>query len=262
MPAAEAGIATALTGLALFSIGDASSAVQFQRALQLNAPAGAAQFLLGARRAMQGARPRRDRRVAGGDRGRNARRSPAVADRGAICGGDDLRERARRTGAGQRPASAAWTRVGRGHAHRQPAATPRPSRCLTPSCATARRSGSAMAAAARALCAVRARRRSATAADAERFATQARAYIDARALMARSPKIGCADEINNKNRIVDLAFVLVSLFLPCLQMAAAPAACPGVFSEYSRARRHRHVRPVDLHLERARVRFVGSGFDE
>ena len=57
VPAAESGIRTALTGLALFSIGDTSSAVQFERALQLNAPAAPTQFLLGAARAMQARDP-------------------------------------------------------------------------------------------------------------------------------------------------------------------------------------------------------------
>jgi hypothetical protein len=57
VPAAESGIRTALTGLALFSIGDGSSAVQFQRALQQNAPAAPVQFLTGAARAMQSRDP-------------------------------------------------------------------------------------------------------------------------------------------------------------------------------------------------------------
>ncbi|HYE88883.1 MAG TPA: hypothetical protein VEA16_21140, partial [Vicinamibacterales bacterium] len=53
VPASEAGVRTALTGLAYFSIGDASAAVQLQRALQQNAPAAATQFLIGAARAQQ-----------------------------------------------------------------------------------------------------------------------------------------------------------------------------------------------------------------
>jgi hypothetical protein len=53
VPAAEAGIRTVLTGLALLSIGDLSAAVQFQRALQQNAPAAAVQYLIGAARALQ-----------------------------------------------------------------------------------------------------------------------------------------------------------------------------------------------------------------
>ncbi|HUQ87189.1 MAG TPA: hypothetical protein VM096_06490 [Vicinamibacterales bacterium] len=57
VPAAEVGVRTVMTGLALFSIGDASSAVQFQRALQQNAPAAPTQFLLGAARAMQSRDP-------------------------------------------------------------------------------------------------------------------------------------------------------------------------------------------------------------
>ncbi|MEO8680616.1 MAG: hypothetical protein ABI665_16310 [Vicinamibacterales bacterium] len=52
---AEQGVRIALTALALYSVGDAtSSSVQLQRALQLNAPAGGVQFLLGAARALQG----------------------------------------------------------------------------------------------------------------------------------------------------------------------------------------------------------------
>jgi len=54
---AEAGIRTALTALALLSIGDTSAAAQFQRALQQNAPVAPTQFLLGAARAMQSRDP-------------------------------------------------------------------------------------------------------------------------------------------------------------------------------------------------------------
>jgi hypothetical protein len=57
VPPAESGIRTALTGLALLSIGDPSSAVQFQRALQQNAPPAPTQFLLGAARALQSRDP-------------------------------------------------------------------------------------------------------------------------------------------------------------------------------------------------------------
>ena len=57
VPAAEAGIRTALTALALFSIGDASAASQFQRALDQNAPIAPTQFLLGAARALQSRDP-------------------------------------------------------------------------------------------------------------------------------------------------------------------------------------------------------------
>jgi hypothetical protein len=57
VPPAEAGVRTTLTALALFSIGDTSSAAQFQRALQQNAPAAPTQFLLGAARAMQSRDP-------------------------------------------------------------------------------------------------------------------------------------------------------------------------------------------------------------
>jgi hypothetical protein len=54
---AESGARTALTGLAYFSVGDASAAAQFQRALQQGAPVGETQFLLGAARAMQARDP-------------------------------------------------------------------------------------------------------------------------------------------------------------------------------------------------------------
>jgi hypothetical protein len=50
----EAGIRTALTAVALFALGDASSAVQFQRARQLTAPGGPTQFFVGAARALEG----------------------------------------------------------------------------------------------------------------------------------------------------------------------------------------------------------------
>jgi hypothetical protein len=79
LPAHELGVRAALTGLAMYSVGDASAPVHFQRALQLNAsasaraptgelrrdlagapggreggPVGAIQFLIGAARAAQG----------------------------------------------------------------------------------------------------------------------------------------------------------------------------------------------------------------
>lgn len=57
VPATEQGVRAALTGLALFAVGDASSAVTFQRALQLNAPVAPTQALIGAARAMQGRDP-------------------------------------------------------------------------------------------------------------------------------------------------------------------------------------------------------------
>lgn len=51
----EQGVRTALTGVAFYAVGDASSAaVQLQRALQLNASAGPVQLFLGAARAVQG----------------------------------------------------------------------------------------------------------------------------------------------------------------------------------------------------------------
>jgi len=51
--ASEQGIRIALTGLALLSVGDAGAVTQFERALQLGAPAGPLQFLIGSARAMQ-----------------------------------------------------------------------------------------------------------------------------------------------------------------------------------------------------------------
>jgi tetratricopeptide (TPR) repeat protein len=57
VPPAEAGVRTALTGLAFLSVGDASAAVHFQRALQQNAPAGAVQYLIGVARAAQNRDP-------------------------------------------------------------------------------------------------------------------------------------------------------------------------------------------------------------
>ncbi len=53
VPAAEDGVRAALRGLALLSVGDASAAVQFQRAQLLGAPLGPARLLSGAARAMQ-----------------------------------------------------------------------------------------------------------------------------------------------------------------------------------------------------------------
>ena len=53
VPAEEAGVRLALTGLALHSVGDPSAVIQLQRALQLNAPAAPIQYLIGSTRAMQ-----------------------------------------------------------------------------------------------------------------------------------------------------------------------------------------------------------------
>jgi hypothetical protein len=53
VPQSEEGVRTALRGLALLAVGDASSAVQFQRAQLLGAPLAPSRFLSGAARAMQ-----------------------------------------------------------------------------------------------------------------------------------------------------------------------------------------------------------------
>lgn len=53
VPQHERGARAALTGLALYTIGDASALVQFQRADALGAPGGPTQFLIGAVRATQ-----------------------------------------------------------------------------------------------------------------------------------------------------------------------------------------------------------------
>jgi hypothetical protein len=57
VPASEAGIRTALTGLAFLSVGDASAPVHFQRALQQNAPAAPVHYLIGVARAAQNRDP-------------------------------------------------------------------------------------------------------------------------------------------------------------------------------------------------------------
>ena len=54
VPADESGVRAALTGLALYSVGDASSALTFQRALQLASAPAPTQWLIGAARAAQG----------------------------------------------------------------------------------------------------------------------------------------------------------------------------------------------------------------
>jgi hypothetical protein len=53
VPQSEDGVRTALRGLAMFAVGDATSAVQFQRAQLLGAPMAPSRFLSGAARAMQ-----------------------------------------------------------------------------------------------------------------------------------------------------------------------------------------------------------------
>jgi len=57
VPQPEQAARTALTGLALYTIGDASALVQFQRAYALGGPGGPIQFLIGAVRAMQNREP-------------------------------------------------------------------------------------------------------------------------------------------------------------------------------------------------------------
>lgn len=57
VPQREQSERAALTGLALYAIGDASALVQFQRAYALGAPGGAIQFLIGAVRATQNRDP-------------------------------------------------------------------------------------------------------------------------------------------------------------------------------------------------------------
>lgn len=54
VPPAERAVRVTLTAIALFSFADASASIQFQRALQLGAPAAPLQFLLGAARAAEG----------------------------------------------------------------------------------------------------------------------------------------------------------------------------------------------------------------
>jgi hypothetical protein len=50
----ELGYRAALTGVALYALGDASSIAQFQRAIQLDVPPGPAMFFIGAARALEG----------------------------------------------------------------------------------------------------------------------------------------------------------------------------------------------------------------
>jgi hypothetical protein len=50
----ELGYRAALTGIALYALGDASSTAQFQRAIQFDVPPGPAQFFIGAAQALEG----------------------------------------------------------------------------------------------------------------------------------------------------------------------------------------------------------------
>jgi hypothetical protein len=50
----ELGYRAALTGVALYALGDSSSTVQFQRSIQLDVPPGPALFFIGAARALEG----------------------------------------------------------------------------------------------------------------------------------------------------------------------------------------------------------------
>ena len=78
VPPSEQPVRVALTGLALMSLGDLGSVAQFERALQLQAPTGPVQFLLGTARAMQG----RDREaIAAWQAARAAGFNPPIVDR-------------------------------------------------------------------------------------------------------------------------------------------------------------------------------------
>ena len=227
VPPAEAGVRTALTGLALFSIGDASSAVQFQRALQQSV-AGAAptQFLLGAARAMQVARSGRDRGVAGGDSPRHRRRRSRrelLID--AYLRRNDRSKRRELAAATRRRA-----RVGRDRSAVAHIAARREAEAIAAARRASDRSSPTITDARwlllHALYAqfVRGGKRSRRAADARaRFTKQARAYIDAKG--------------GNTPALADgwLNWLISS---SCLSGGGA-GGLPGVFSEYSRARRHR-----------------------
>jgi tetratricopeptide (TPR) repeat protein len=78
VPPAEQPVRVVLTGLALLSLGDLGAVAQFDRALQMEAPAGPVQFLLGAARAMQN----RDREaIAAWEAARSAGVDPPLLDR-------------------------------------------------------------------------------------------------------------------------------------------------------------------------------------
>ena len=109
VPPAEAGVRTALTGLALFSIGDVSSAVQFQRALQQDSPPAPTQFLLGAARALQSRDPDA---IAAWQAAIATQAAPAITSQlliEAYLRRNDL-PRATEVAAMAPPASPAWTR--------------------------------------------------------------------------------------------------------------------------------------------------------
>lgn len=57
VPPGEQAIRTALTGLALYAVGDVSALARFQQAVALGGPGGPMQFLIGAVRALQGRDP-------------------------------------------------------------------------------------------------------------------------------------------------------------------------------------------------------------
>lgn len=109
VPAAEAGIRTALTALALLSIGDASAASQLQRALQQNSPVAPTQFLLGAARAMQSRDPDA---IAAWQAAIATGSAPAITKQlliDAYLRRNDL-QKATELAATNAPASAEWTR--------------------------------------------------------------------------------------------------------------------------------------------------------
>ena len=78
VPPADQAVRVALTGLALLSLGDLGALTQFERALQLQAPAGAVQFLIGAARALQN---RDVEAIAAWQAARGAGFNPPVLDR-------------------------------------------------------------------------------------------------------------------------------------------------------------------------------------
>jgi len=194
---AEAGIRTALTALALLSIGDVSAAAQFQRALDQNAPIAPTQFLLGAARAMQSRDPDA---ISAWQTAISSESAPALTPQlliDAYLRRNDL-QKATELAATSAPASAGWTRsIASVHiaAKREAAAVT----LLDPHLATQPDDQEARWLLLHALYAQFVRGgKPLPAAEAERFTKEARAYVDAKGANSALAETWLAHITNNK----------------------------------------------------------------
>ena len=230
VPQAEQAARAALTGLALYTIGDASALVQFQRAYALGGPGGPIQFLIGAVRATQNRDPEA---IVAWQSARDeglALSAPLLVD-AYLRGGDATRAaEVVSTELAGRPAEGVWARAlaathlsaGRD----QDALLVLDARLAQTPDDTDARWWQLQALYGR----IVRNDQSAAAPEREHFLTAAPAYIAQGASMRRSPRNGCErlkeQRTNNENNVRYSEFVISSspsaaaALVPCLASAA------------------------------------------